>query len=986
MSTRHSTTTAPQGPDSGRTRPRPAHPAAVAQVLEARSFTEGEPRTVLIRAEPHWNGPRQVTLSRGRTARIAAAVSPLAVLDVISTQGQDAEAADGRDILAILTDAEEADLGPGLLARVYRNRIYPIEPWAVVRRLFGARDLDPRLTAETWAAEALIDAAGQENWPKTPGAVLSRDTALSRLTATRLSTSVHRLDAADIDLPALLGWSMTPGAAERLASLREQERRGLTEWITDPDRVGRRAHQALTALFALFEAGHGQDAVPMGLVCAALWGPSAQASADRARGRAELKFGGRLFDDATLTAFGAEAENFTRVLLAGRSAGTAEDDTDPHGPDPRVLMARADALIRELGAEDAAASSNLLEAGQYARYGAVARTLVRCVPAASEISPEPGRVQQLRDAVDRLTSHELSALQSHRDSLTRVRMAQRLIQWLARPHAAEFTTVAEAVQHHIADYAWVDLALGWITDGDRAHPELPAALASLIAVVQARRHGIDERFAARLAEETRAGSAPRNALVVEDFARRVLAPVVKPSRAARSDGPALLLVVLDGASAAVAAGLAEQLRTRSWAEYDPVTDTDEPQHRRGMLAALPTITKVSRGSLFAGELTEIDQYEERARFAAHRFWSGATVKLFHKADLRGEAGHPLGSELTEALADPNTHVAVVVNTVDDRLGEDRAMSHWQLNELLGMEELLALARIGGRALVITSDHGHVLDRGTDKETVPDALSARHRTGTTPAGRGEVVLTGRRVVAAQQRITALWDTTLRYGNRQAGYHGGAALAEAGIPVLAFAPYGAPVPKGWRELGPQRPSWWALDDRPVTADQPRNTAPKAKRQTSADALKEKARQQKAAELETGQGALLSFDAIATTDPTRATTTDPVSPADLLVEALRASEIMDAQLASLPRNEPFDGIASAVRALAQAHGILPVTVVAELAGKRAARAAGFAATLQRVLNYDQSEVLTLTDNGRSLRLDVPLLRRQFGLDEAPGGRGKR
>ena len=33
--------------------------------------------------------------------------------------------------------------------------------------------------------------------------------------------------------------------------------------------------------------------------------------------------------------------------------------------------------------------------------------------------------------------------------------------------------------------------------------------------------------------------------------------------------------------------------------------------------------------------------------------------------------------------------------------------------------------------------------------------------------------------------------------------------------------------------------------------------------------------------------------------------------------------------------------------------------------------------------AEVLTLTDNGRSLRLDVPLLRRQFRLDTTGGAR---
>ncbi|WND37134.1 hypothetical protein RI578_23845 [Streptomyces sp. BB1-1-1] len=95
------------------------------------------------------------------------------------------------------------------------------------------------------------------------------------------------------------------------------------------------------------------------------------------------------------------------------------------------------------------------------------------------------------------------------------------------------------------------------------------------------------------------------------------------------------------------------------------------------------------------------------------------------------------------------------------------------------------------------------------------------------------------------------------------------------------------------------------------------------------------------------------------------------------------MSAQLGSLPRPEEFDTVAKAVQALVDAHGILPVTAVAERAGKRATRAAGFAATLQRVLNYDQAEVLTLTDNGRSLRLDVPLLRRQFRIGTTDGAR---
>ncbi|MFJ8753537.1 BREX-2 system phosphatase PglZ [Streptomyces sp. NPDC102441] len=986
MST-HDTRTTPEG----RPRPRAAHPAAVAQVLEARSFTEGEPRTVLIRAEPRWSGPERLQLSRGRTARVTAAVSPLALLDVVTTgrasAGGDEEGGDSTEILAVLTDAEEADLGPGLLARVYRNRVYPIEPWAVVRRIFGARDIDPRLTAEAWAAEALIDAAGQENWPKSPGTVLARDTALSRLTAARLSTTGHRLGADSLDAHTLFTWSLVPGAAERLASLRTQERQGITAWLTDPERVGTRAAQTLTALLALFDGGSGADAVPVGLVCAALWAPNAPASADRARGRAELLFGAHRLDDDTLAAFGVEAEAYLRVLLAGRSRPVAaEDEPTRAGPDPLALLARADTLAQTLGAEEAAAQSNLLEAGLQARYAAVARALTRSVPGSPTAAPDPRRVRELDRAADALSGHALAAQDRHRNTRTRIRMARRLLSWLATPAPGSFGTAAEAVQQHIDDHSWADLAVGWIDDGDHAHPELPAALGTLSAAVRARRHIVDERFAVRLTEETRSGSAPEKSLVVEDFARRVLGPVVRPSRAKTVAAP-LLFIVLDGASAAVTAGLADELRRQSWAEYDPVTDSDDIQHRRSMLAALPTLTKVSRGSLFAGELIEIEQQEERRRFGAHPFWRGADVRLFHKADLRGPSGHGLGSELAEALVDPAVHVAVVVNTIDDRLGEDRAVAHWKLDELLGMTDLLSLARTGGRALVITSDHGHILDHGTAKQPVPDALSARHRTGTTAAGPGELVLTGRRVVADDNRITALWDTSQRYGNRQAGYHGGIALAEVAIPVLAFVPHGAPAPKGWRELGPQRPHWWEPEGPPDGTTTARlhapSTAVRAPHRTARKAAQKAVEKQLTTEQETGQGALLSFDALDAAPDTGEVTAAPapvvISRAGRLVEALRASDIMAAQIEALPRPERFDTIAAAVGALVDAHGVLPVTVVAERAGKRAPRAVGFAATLQRALNYDQADVLTLTDNGRSLRLDIALLKRQFGIEEA-------
>lgn len=92
----------------------------------------------------------------------------------------------------------------------------------------------------------------------------------------------------------------------------------------------------------------------------------------------------------------------------------------------------------------------------------------------------------------------------------------------------------------------------------------------------------------------------------------------------------------------------------------------------------------------------------------------------------------------------------------------------------------------------------------------------------------------------------------------------------------------------------------------------------------------------------------------------------------------------MSALPRREPFESVSAAVRALIEANNVLPVSAVARQAGKRADRAAGFAATLQRLLNYDQVDVISLVDNGRSLRLDLEELRQQFGLPEP--GRSRR
>src|SRR5262249_8866256 len=163
--------------------------------------------------------------------------------------------------------------------------------------------------------------------------------------------------------------------------------------------------------------------------------------------------------------------------------------------------------------------------------------------------------------------------------------------------------------------------------------------------------------------------------------------------------------------------------------------------------------------------------------------------LFHK--------EPTSANMIATIASDRPVVAVVINTVDDALGPGREAEEtgWELSRLGPLRTLLRHARNAGRAVILTSDHGHVLDHDGQLRTPGEPAKARHRDGITTVGPGEVELAGPRVVTDTHRIVALWDTQIRYRHRKAGYHGGASLAEVTIPLLAYAPRGAQPPAGW-----------------------------------------------------------------------------------------------------------------------------------------------------------------------------------------------
>src|SRR5699024_8317596 len=292
------------------------------------------------------------------------------------------------------------------------------------------------------------------------------------------------------------------------------------------------------------------------------------------------------------------------------------------------------------------------------------------------------------------------------------------------------------------------------------------------------------------------------ALGVEDLLAQVVVPLAKAT-------PTLLLVV-DGLSMSAATQIAAEAAADGWGE-----GTVLGAHGRiGALSVLPSLTGRSRTSLLVGQLHEGDAGDETAGFRdivkGAGLWSrpGSQAPIFHKKDLDAlVAGRALATEVAEAIGDTEGRrlVAAVLNYVDDTLHHtDPGGTDWSIHTITHLHALLRAAYQAGRAVIITSDHGHVIERGPTLHSGHTVYGQRAHADLERVDDGEVLISGPRVLTAGNAAVLAVDEDIRYGARSAGYHGGAAPAEVVVPVLALYPAARPEQLG--ALGEVRPSWW------------------------------------------------------------------------------------------------------------------------------------------------------------------------------------
>ncbi|WP_199044193.1 BREX-2 system phosphatase PglZ [Glycomyces salinus] len=860
----------------------PASPGAV-ETAARRALREtkpGAPQVTVLRAEPTWDGTEPLEID-GRSVEVCPAATVLAVLDLIDRH-------EGPNHLVIPTGVDEAALGDSVLAQISGHRIESVDSLEAIRTATRADRIDVQLRgkANAWIAEQLLTYA-TELWPGRG----DRRPSLSRLDTLRRLTAFHLFadPGKTVDTAAMLDWSRQAPRIRQWLDLDPALRANLRSAIVET------AGDAAAIVTALAEVGTAAEALPVAVTASVLL--------DSPDGRTPLV---RLEERY----FGRDAPG-EGALRRFAEAGVAY--LERREGDDETVYAKAQEILADLGAASVAVDSALLGDGFDSRLKKFGKAVAAAVG-------KPAKLADAERAWHELESHRLA--DDNRERMTAAQAALRLLWWLDAPekHPA---TLAAWVNWQVREGGWVDQAAAVLEVADTGgEAGLGRAYRSVLEQVRARRAAADAEFARKLASDDPTGSSEM--LLAENLQARLLRPL---DQAKRELPP--LIIVCDGMSAADAAAIGADIQaTGTWIEAGRTGSG-----REGALATIPSSTIYSRTSLLSGGPATGGQDAEARGFA--RYWHRRKTRLFHKGDLRAATASQIPAELHSALADRETLVGVVLNTIDDALDKDDLISRpvWSLDSVDYLAPLLAAASRASRPVLLCSDHGHVRDRGTPKPT-RKGESARWRSGSD-AGEGEIVLDNSRVLTGSPVVAAV-DRGLRYTARKAGYHGGASLAEMVIPVLAFIPSRAAKPAGWEVFdrpAMHEPAWW---NGRITA------------------IPEPKRDRKRAE---PAGATLFGDAT-------------------IGQSVCATELYRSIRARTPRALEDAKVAAVIDALHDSGGRLPAARVAEIAGKQASLVGGFLAMLKRLLNVDGYAVISEIDKGRTITLDRELLTQQFGV----------
>lgn len=853
------------------------------------------------RGRPGWVGSQQFE-EKGFRFRVEAAGSLLELrshLVGIDPQGQER--------LVIVADLEQTQFPADIRSRLLHADLREIDPWRVLMTEFRANKIDSRIKAEQDLALALLQNRPPQGFPAVTTGVLDLTTLWSCV-----GTQVLGLPNGTPTAQDLLAWSVEEGSTTRLRVTTPSIRAAAEAWIGERDPLA----QVLLGILGRIAP---VDLIPLGLVLDVVHHEEASNHPDllRAQGRLEQITGGVPVSLRDAREWSKEA----LTVLTKQDRAIAQR-----------LRKRSDALLAQVGAEDYADLSDVVPQGYHQRLVAFARVLQNHLDGTAD---DAG----LLAAATAVRRHWDGQVDSHRQA--KVDMATRVARWLRSPDES-LSDLPEASRQYRDRLAFVDWARHGVVGGDPV-PALQAAYAKLHELALARRERFNRGFADLVATWNRTPDRHADILRIEEVQRRIVAEVATDHR--------VLVLVMDAMSWAVTQELLTHLECQYWTLRQKIVDgigLPAP-----VLTTIPSVTEYGRTSLLCGHLARGDAGDERRGFAeCHELRAVSSSSnppvLFHRKDLEEAGRQGLGQAVSDALGNHKQRiVGVVVNAVDDHLmKDDGGRRIWDLESIRVLRDLLSAAKSNKRAIILCSDHGHVLDHWAAGAAGSD--DGGERWHTNPARDGEVIISGPRTAAYGTAITAPWSEKIRYGGKKNGYHGGITPQELIAPCLVLADQNDEI-NGWSETHQVAPAWWRLDAETVPVVSVESPKPARPRKFEMP----------------GQLSIFGVEA---------------SPPISWPHRLLKSPIYRQATTLAGRRRPDDAVVlKLLLALDAAPGQqLSERLLAEALAIHPVRMSGMIAQVARMLNVESYRILTYTEDRGHIRLDRQLAMTQFELEQ--------
>jgi hypothetical protein len=592
------------------------------------------------------------------------------------------------------------------------------------------------------------------------------------------------------------------------------------------------------------------------------------------------------------------------------------------------------------------------------------------------------------DAWRNLEKHEYFQRPDQTRIVGRAEMAVRLATWLViRPDQDLFVPEHSygAVEALGTWYAENGGFLDWARRSVRALTTGPltGGSQSLVAAVDEERARLDRRFSEGLANWIYAGRPGQNLLPIDKALERIAARFLK-----QSEDRKLLVLLMDGMAWAQAVELLPSLADggRRWG---PIAWTESPQNRIGpgrypvMLAALPTVTEVSRSAFFAGALvkngTSLNTAKDPEYFGANKHMVPFVEShLKPKLMLRGD-GHTNSGALTEEArqmilaAGEQRVVAMVVNAIDASLKGDSQHEHsWKVESIRSLPQILEEARAAGRHVLMVADHGHVPADRLKNIGPGHGGGARYRRWS---GSVDVLADGERKFSGEgvylpkgdEAVVLLEDDGTRYGGAaHAGEHGGSSMAEVIAPCVLLGwddAFAAEQDRDLKVRAPYVPDWWTrtlAEERKQAVDRS-EAAPKRKKKVSEN-----------------QTSFTGLEPVA--PPPSSKPSSSRSPSERPSRPPKGSELLpvlyesEMLRARSPEADLRQTVVKAVHFLLARPGGVHASAFASHLGIPAFRVPGQITRLQEVLNLDGYEIIRFERTHQQIFLDKVKLEQQF------------